>query len=82
MKQSPSWEASRFSAVQEIPHMLWNRKIHYRIHKSPPRAPILSQINPAHTPSHFLRIHFNIILPSSRIANNKRNLINRLERLQ
>ena len=47
--------------------------------QSPPRAPILSQINPAHAPSHFLRIHFNIILPYSRIASNKRNLINRLQ---
>jgi hypothetical protein len=24
MEQSPSWEANRFSASQEIPHVLWN----------------------------------------------------------
>jgi hypothetical protein len=35
-----------FSASQEIPHILWNPKICYRVNKNPPLIPILSQFNP------------------------------------
>jgi hypothetical protein len=50
MEQSTSWEANWFSASQEIPRILWNPKVHYRIHKFPPPACILSQIDPVRTP--------------------------------
>ena len=66
MERSPSWEANRFSAGQEIPHILRNPMIQYRVYKCLPPVPILSQINPVSAPHPTSRkIHLNIILPST-----------------
>ena len=66
-----SWEANIFSASQEIPSILWNQKVHHRIHKIPSPVHILSHIDPVQAPpSDFSKNHFNIILPSTPLSSN------------
>ena len=60
MEQNPYSEADSPSASQDIPHVLRNRKFHYRVHKSPPLVPILSQINLVHA----LQTYFRPLLMS------------------
>jgi hypothetical protein len=43
MEQSLSLEDSSYSASQEIPHLLWNLKVHYCVHNRLLLVPIPSQ---------------------------------------
>jgi hypothetical protein len=62
MEESPYGEANSHSASREIPHLLWNPKIYYRVHKSPPLVLIMSKLKAVHFfLPYFCKIHPNII---------------------
>jgi hypothetical protein len=64
MELSRSWEAANYAASQQIPSILWNSKVRFRVHMSPPLVPILSHISPIHTsPSYLSKNYFNIVHP-------------------
>jgi hypothetical protein len=64
MELSNFLKAASCSATQEFLNILWNTKIHYRVHKGAALVPILSQINPA-VPSYPISLSSIIILSPS-----------------
>ena len=66
LKHCPYLKDNCFSACLGILPFVWNPKILYCVYKRPLVCHFQSRLNPSHSvPSHFSKIHFNIILPSS-----------------
>jgi hypothetical protein len=42
MEKGPSWDASSYTAGQEILRLLWKLTIYYRVHKWQPVVSVLS----------------------------------------
>ena len=63
LHSAESFRSHKSNTQLKIPLNLWELKVHYRIHNSPPFGPILSQTNPVHA-HYFFKIHIHITLPS------------------
>jgi hypothetical protein len=59
MEQSSSWEANRLSGI------LWSPKVHHRVYKTRHLSLSWARSIQSMPPTHFLKIHLNIILPST-----------------
>jgi hypothetical protein len=60
MELSPTPDPTSFVGTGKFFRILWNSKVHYRIHKSSLLVPILGQTSPAHT-THPISTRFILI---------------------
>jgi hypothetical protein len=64
MELRSSYEVAVCAATQELPSILWNPKVYYRVHKKPPLVHIPSQIDPAYNTAFYpSNITLNIVHP-------------------
>jgi hypothetical protein len=66
MEVSVTWQTYSRSSFQEIPRLVWNLKVHHRVHKSQPLYPVLTSL--VHIlKSCYFNIHLNISLSILRL---------------
>jgi hypothetical protein len=65
MVQSHTLAANSRSASQEMPRLVWNPKVHYRVHKKQPLDPFMSQINSVYTLTVYFSSAHTSIIPAS-----------------
>jgi hypothetical protein len=52
----------QYTAGRKIFHLLWEPKVHYIVQRRITSDPVLSQLNPIHTPTSYFAIRLGIIL--------------------
>jgi hypothetical protein len=69
MELGSTWDATSRLDTQEFPKVLWNPKVHYRVHNSQPLVPNLGQIYPVlNTIFYYSKIRFIIIFPATSVS--------------